>query len=179
MKVCSKCKIKKEDNNFCKYKKGLQNYCKICNKEYRKIYIRGEKHKEWQKQYRRRDYVRGQMSVYHKEYIKKWHKDKMLNDPEYRLARLLRKRLWRAIQGDYKSGSAVKDLGCSVLELKKYLEKQFKTGMSWKNYGLWHIDHIIPLIKFDLTDRSQLLKAVNFSNLQPLWAVENLTKNKY
>jgi hypothetical protein len=69
-------------------------------------------------------------------------------------------------------------LGCSVEELKKYLEIKFKEGMSWNNYGLrgWHIDHIIPCSKFDLIKEEEQKKCFHFSNLQPLWWNENLSK---
>lgn len=89
------------------------------------------------------------------------------------LAKNLRDRLRKAIKGNYKSGSAVRDLGCSVDYLKVHLETQFRSGMSWQNYGnkhgQWSIDHIIPLSSFDLTDREQCLKACHYTNLQPLW----------
>ena len=114
-----------------------------------------------------------------KRKIKNWK-----SNPNYILKARLRTRLNSAIKKEYKSGSAVKDLGCSIEELKQHLEKQFypnpETGeeMTWQNYGLcgWHIDHIIPLAKFNLTNREELLKACNYSNLQPLWAEENLKK---
>jgi len=92
------------------------------------------------------------------------------------IKRNLRSRLNKALQGNYKSGSAVKDLGCSIEFLREYLEKQFKEDMSWDNYGEWHIDHIEPLCSFDLTDRVQLLKACHYTNLQPLWKKDNLEK---
>jgi hypothetical protein len=96
-----------------------------------------------------------------------------------RLSRSLRSRLKSALRGNYKSGSAVKDLGCSIDELKVYLESKFEPGMSWENHGFygWHIDHIKPLSSFDLTDKEQLLQAVHYTNLQPLWAEDNLSKN--
>ena len=50
--------------------------------------------------------------------------------------------------------------------------------MTWDNYGLWVIDHIIPLSSFDLTDRNQMLDAVRFKNLQPLWYEDNQSKIK-
>jgi hypothetical protein len=60
-----------------------------------------------------------------------------------------------ALKNNSKRGSAVKDLGCSIEELKIYLESKFLPGMSWDNWSPdgWHIDHIKPLSKFDLTDR--------------------------
>jgi hypothetical protein len=74
--------------------------------------------------------------------------------------------------------SAVRDLGCSVENLRLHLEALFTSGMSWDNYGRggWEIDHITPLSAFDLTDPAQALRAVHFTNLQPLWAAENLSK---
>ena len=95
-------------------------------------------------------------------------------DPQFRLAQVLRCRLGVSL----KSGSAVRDLGCSVSDLKVYLEKQFQPGMTWANWSMdgWHIDHIVPLASFDLTDREQFLKACHYTNLQPLWAKDNLSK---
>jgi hypothetical protein len=94
------------------------------------------------------------------------------------LAHNLRIRLRKAIQNNQKSGSAVRDLGCTVPELIQHLESQFQPGMSWTNYGFngWHIDHIIPLDSFDLTDRPQFLQACHYTNLQPLWKADNLSK---
>jgi hypothetical protein len=71
-------------------------------------------------------------------------------------------------------------LGCSIPELKTYLESKFQEGMSWENWGIygWHIDHIIPLDAFNLTNREEFLKACHYTNLQPLWAEENLKKGK-
>jgi hypothetical protein len=80
---------------------------------------------------------------------------------------------------DFKAGSAVRDLGCSIAELKLHLERQFDENMTWENWGpYWHIDHVKPLASFDLTDRVQFLQAVHWSNLQPLEKIENLRKGK-
>lgn len=81
-----------------------------------------------------------------------------------------------AIRRVPKTGSAVKDLGCTIVEFRAYLETLFQEGMTWENYGEWHIDHIIPLSSFDLSDRDQVLKACHYTNLQPLWAKDNLRK---
>jgi hypothetical protein len=102
-----------------------------------------------------------------------------LVDPDFKLAHMLRQRISKALKQGWKAGSAVADLGCSVAELRLYLESKFQTGMSWENYGKrgWHIDHIQPLSSFDLTDPEQFKVAVHFSNLQPLWAEENYRKS--
>jgi hypothetical protein len=67
-------------------------------------------------------------------------------------------------------------LGCSIAELRLHLESQFQPGMSWNNHGEWHIDHIRPLAKFNLACPLQLERACHFSNLQPLWAKDNIVK---
>lgn len=96
-----------------------------------------------------------------------------------KIATNLRNRLNRAIKGNYKAGSAVRDLGCSVDDFKQHLESKFQPGMSWDNYGRkgWHIDHIVPLNAFDLTDHEQFKRACHHSNLQPLWAKDNILKS--
>lgn len=85
----------------------------------------------------------------------------------------------RGARPSQKAGSAVGDLGCTPLELIAHLERKFSPGMTWENYGEWHIDHIRPLCDFDLSDRLQFLEACHFTNLQPLWAVENMRKGGY
>jgi hypothetical protein len=109
------------------------------------------------------------------EYIKTWKNNKRKNDINYKLSCSLRERVSRLVR----TGSAVKDLGCTVEELKSYLESKFQYGMNWDNYGLygWHIDHIIPLSSYDLTNRKQFLEACHYTNLQPLWAKDNLSKH--
>ena len=95
-----------------------------------------------------------------------------------KISSLLRSRLYKALKGNYKTGSAVRDLGCTIPELKIHLGNQFQEGMTWDLLGKEiHIDHIKPLCKFDLTDREQFLQACHYTNLQPLWAHDNLTKN--
>lgn len=95
-----------------------------------------------------------------------------------RLSKNLRNRLRKAMVGETRGLSGVRDLGISITEFRAYFASKFKEGMSWNNYGTWHIDHIIPLISFDLTKDDQVKKACHFTNLQPLWASENHSKGK-
>jgi len=113
------------------------------------------------------------------DYNQSYHNDKLKSNTQYRLAYILRCRLRTALNKKYKAGHAVKDLGCSISELKIYLEFKFQVGMSWENHSQtgWHIDHIKPLSHFDLSDRDQFLQACHYTNLQPLWAKDNLTKS--
>ena len=97
-------------------------------------------------------------------------------DPNLRLKANLRTRLYIAARNGQKAGSAVNDLGCSIKAFKLYIENQFTKGMSWDNHGKWHLDHVLPLASFDLTNRMEFLEAVNWLNYQPLWARENLSK---
>ncbi len=103
---------------------------------------------------------------------------RQINSLEHQLKRNLRSRLRHAIKDGAKRGSAVRDLGCTTDELKLYLEARFQPGMTWENWSPtgWHIDHVKPLASFDLTDRKQFLAACHYTNLQPLWAEENLRK---
>jgi len=79
-----------------------------------------------------------------------------------------------------KNGSKVFDLvGYSVEDLMKHLENLFSEGMSWDNYGKWHIDHIMPVSSFSFSSKNdpEFKKCWALSNLQPLWAIDNLRKN--
>jgi flagellar biosynthesis GTPase FlhF len=132
------------------------------------------------------------LSALNKEYAQ-LHKDgrrvylarKMKTDINYKISCNLRTRLSRAMVNGQKTGSAVADLGCSIIEFKAHLETMFYnnivTGeaMTWHNYGLygWHIDHVIPLSSFNLKDEMQFLSANHYTNLQPLWAKDNLIKS--
>ena len=104
---------------------------------------------------------------------------KYKNDLQFKLKVSLRNRISRALKRGQKNGSAVRDLGCSVDELKTHLESKFLPGMTWDNWKPdgWHIDHVVALYSFDLTDRKQFLKACHYTNLQPLWAKDNSRKD--
>lgn len=97
-------------------------------------------------------------------------------DIQFHLTCNLRSRMRTAIRDGAKTGSAIADLGCSIAKFKLFIENQFDLGMSWDNYGEWHLDHVLPLASFDLTDRQQFLEAANWLNYQPLWADENRKK---
>jgi len=68
--------------------------------------------------------------------------------------------------------------GTTSNEFRAHIERQFTRKMTWENHGkVWHLDHIMPLSKFDLSDRNQLLIACNWQNFQPLLARKNLSKS--
>jgi hypothetical protein len=79
-------------------------------------------------------------------------------------------------QAGKKSGKTYELTGCTIAELCRHIESKFVGGMSWSNRHLWQIDHIHPCSKFDLTDPVQQKKCFHWTNLQPLWAVDNIRK---
>lgn len=96
-----------------------------------------------------------------------------------KIARNLRNRFRHGLKSafKFKKCSAVSDMGCTWEEFWIYFEKLFLPGMTWENHGkLWHIDHIKPLASFDLESRTEQLRAIHYTNLQPLWASDNIRK---
>lgn len=130
-----------------------------------------ERKKEYQKEYRKQ----------HKEELRKKKRisdiARLENDINFLLSVRLRHRLNSAIRGNYKAGSAVRDLGCSIEFFKGYIEAKFHDGMTWDNWGVvWNLDHIEELHTFDLTDREQFLGAVHYTNMQPLTIPDHIEK---
>lgn len=138
-----------------------------------------QKLKEYGKKWRQKNPEKVKLK-YKKDYLSggKYLKFKIKKqqDLQFKLKAILRTRLNNAIKRNTKSGSAVRDLGCTISELKQHLESKFQPGMTWENHGDWHIDHIKPLAKFDLSNLEQFKEACHYTNLQPLWAADNLSK---
>ena len=110
------------------------------------------------------------MSDAYKRRVRQYRKNRYHSDINFRLACCLRSSIRRAIKGNVTTFTY---LGCSIEEFKKYLESKFQPGMSWDNYGEWHIDHIVPV-----ASGKDIYKLFHYSNLQPLWARDNLRKGK-
>jgi len=150
--------------------------CRQIKETHLRKYKRTEKGKQYEVKYaeiRRKD----------QEYLR-WRRvyiaERTKRDIQFRLGRLLRGRLYRAVKRGWKAGSAVRDLGCTIAEFKAYIEGLFLPGMTWNNHGngdgKWNIDHIIPLVAVDLTNREQFLRVCHYTNLRPLWFVDNIRK---
>lgn len=126
--------------------------------------------KEWQK--RNKDKIRKNKAVYTRE--------KRKTDINFRLAGNLRRNVNCLLNGKRKAGSFIRDLGCTLEFFKGYLESKFLPHMNWGNYGhgdgKWNIDHIFPLSLLDLSIREEFLKASHYTNLQPLWHLDNIRK---
>jgi AraC-like DNA-binding protein len=94
-----------------------------------------------------------------------------------RLKKRAMSRIWSAMKKQsVNARGSFKLVGCSPEELRQHIEKQFEPGMSFENYGEWHVDHIRPCASFDLSKADQMSECFNWRNLQPLWAFENISK---
>lgn len=107
-------------------------------------------------------------------------REKRRTDPLFRLQQALRLRMRKAIQRYRvsKAGHSWDLVGCSVEQLRDHLESLWLPGMSWENHGTrgWHIDHILPCASFELANPTEQRKCFHWSNMQPLWATDNLSK---
>lgn len=107
-------------------------------------------------------------------YIKK----RRATDLQFKVRETLRSRIGAALRMRAKKAAKSADLlGCSIPELMRWIEGQFTEGMTWENYGQWHIDHKRPCASFNLLDPQEQRKCFHYRNLQPLWAVENHRKS--
>jgi hypothetical protein len=206
MKVCCKCKIEKNNDEF--YNKRTE--CILCAKEYRKLY-----YKQNSETFKERSKLRNKINPeYSKTYqnnnrekfnstAKKWRdnnpeksvesslKWRSKNTTKYNeyqrflrsnneivnLSSNIRNRLNKYIKqlNIRKNNTTFEIVGCTPQFLKEYLEKQFLEGMSWENRNKWHIDHIIPLSS--AKDECEFYKLCYYTNLQPLWASDNMKKS--
>lgn len=116
-----------------------------------------------------------------KEYRRRHAVEKYSANLHHRLTVVLRSRLRSAVRNGQKRGSAIRDLGCTVDDLKAHLEAHFSPGMTWENFGhgegRWSIDHIFPMKRADLTDRAHVLAVCNYRNLRPEWFSDNVRKS--
>ena len=163
------------------------------NKNYFKKYFKKYAHKNRDniKEYKKQYYLKNKEQIRHskkqyvnknkekiKEYKKQYEKNRRKTDINYRILGCLRARLRIALKNNSKFTNTKKLIGCNVEHLKKHLQSKFTKGMSWNNYGVygWHIDHIKPCILFDLSKTEQQQECFHYTNLQPLWAEDNLKK---
>jgi hypothetical protein len=184
-KLCSTEASKKYNNKHKEERKQyyLNNKEKLL-KQHKEYHLNNKEHIQKQtKDYRgRKDkQIKNQQKQWrktHKSFIKNKEKWQLKNNIYFKLVFCLRRRLNIALKNNQKSGHTLELLGCSIKKLKKHLESQFKEGMTWDNYSFygWHVDHIIPCAKFDLSKESEQKKCFNYTNLQPLWMQENLKK---
>jgi len=188
MKNCKICKKEYNHQRYLNNKEKLlsqHKQWKNSHKNYDKIYrqLHKEKISNRMKKYylKNRDKILNRCKNYrikNKELLRKYYNNRNKIDINFKLKRYLRSRIWYALKTNSKSVKTMQLIGCSINQLKKHLEKQFQLGMSWSNYGKWHIDHKRPCCTFDLSKKIEQKKCFNYKNLRPLWAEENIKRTK-
>ena len=192
MKQCSTCKLSFPYSEFHKNKAMYDGYCHYCKK------CRSIKEKEYY--HKDVDKTRSKKNIYNslnvdnkklafkryynknkekvlkknRKYNKLYSKNRKLRDISFKIRVNLSVRIAGAVKskGTRKHKKTLELLGCTILEFRKHLESKFLPTMTWENYGsYWHIDHIIPCVKFDLTKEEEQKRCFHYSNLQPLFAV--------
>ena len=177
-------RLKNKEAIKAKEKEYRKNNKEILYKRWKEWYKKNKKeHCLYQKSYREnnKEKIRQWKKTWYdktgKEYARNYIRERNKQDCNFRLKNRLRTRIWDALSGRIKKFSTKALLDVPNLEfLWQHLEKQFQPGMTRENYGLWHVDHIIPCASFDLTDPREQVKCFNYSNLQPLWASDNISK---
>lgn len=135
--------------------------CVVCREAMRKYYTTDEYHKKTREMMRAR----------------------RIANPEIHIVDRIRQRTIRAVdriaKGKQIDEKWIADLGCTYATLRSYIETRFQKGMNWNNRGKngWGPDHVIPCVCFDVTDDEQRRQCFHYTNLQPMWYRDNLTKN--
>lgn len=171
-KWCSRCETTRPKLEFKKKdesRDGLHCYCRICcnelNREYRKK--NPETAAEWSRRWAEKNPEK-RRAIY-----RRW-----AEKPSNKIHFSVTARVYECLKGMKSRRRTEELIGYSFDDLRHHLEKQFVRGMSWDNYGTWHLDHIIPLSSFPITspDDPGLKLAWALTNLRPIWATENLKK---
>lgn len=190
-KACSCCATEKPLSEFY-FRKDSQKYRSGCIKCFQKDCK--ARHKEnatrdnalvraWHREHREQQNTARR--IWHRENRERvrvrrlaWRRKPGEKQEKARLAHNIRTRTRHALKGAYKSETTFKLLGCTLDFFRAYLEKQFVLGMSWENYGRtgWHVDHRKPCTSFNLTDPAQQRECFHYTNLQPLWSIDNIKK---
>ncbi len=175
------------------YRRTIERYLEKnpskSSKERMKVYRRDENFRRDQNSKRKEYYENNleRLREYSKQYYHKnkknsrkksdeWKKNKMKEDGFFRMKKNLRDRIRQYLIGENKSIRTRDVVGLDKNEFKLYIQSKFDKDMSWENYGQWHLDHIIPLCH--AKDNVDALNLNHYSNLQPLWAEDNLKKNR-
>lgn len=202
-KACPRCGTDKHKSEFANDKNridGLRVYCRVCsssaNKKYRQENpdaasastknwaiknpekVRA-KSKKWALENRERKIANAKSwREMNRQYLREYWSQRRCQ-PEHRIAHSMSVRLYSLITD--KKNTRTEDLiGYKKEELLLHLERQFLDGMSWENYGQWHVDHIVPVSAFNIrskNDIEEIRACWALSNLRPLWASDNIRKS--
>lgn len=203
MKICSKCGLPKEISEFYKRpaaKDGHRNDCIPCHQEAHSVWAADNKDKikllgqRWRNNNPEKSnaiYARYRSTEKRRKSSREWARrnrkvgmerfvERYASDIQFNLAIKFRRRVYMAVRNEYtvKAHKTIDLLGTTYPELKKYIEQKFTEGMSWDKLlaGEIHLDHILPCASFDLTDAQQQSCCFHYTNLQPLWAFDNISK---
>lgn len=165
--TCNKCLITKKSSEFIPTKKSLTGFFKVCKSCWKPREWNSEKQKAAEKKY----------VLNNPEKLReKWRK--AASKPHRIIRDRLNHRISDALHSvkHYKSNKTHIYTGCSMDYLKKWFEYQFNDKIGWHNYGDWHIDHVLPCSKFDLTNIEDQKKCFSWKNLRPCLKEENMVK---
>jgi len=180
--IANKGEIKEYQEN---YRKTHKPSSKLYNKEY------SVRNKSIKKENARLYYLKNRKRIiefatkyhidnkdYYRKYSREWQQNRRTTDPIFRLNCSIRRSIYDSLKGNKQGKHWETLVNFTLNEIKNTLEKQFKKGMSWDNYGKWHIDHIKPVSAFNIVNikDKEFKDCWTLSNLQPLWAIDNLRK---
>lgn len=165
---CKKVYPRDKEKNLNRAIKYAQEH-KEERKQYLHVYYRENKEILSKKQKKYNERNREQRNLYER--------DRKRNNIQLRIIHNLRSRINKVITKGRKSKHTIELLGCSIDEFKDHIESLFVSDMNWNNYGKWHIDHIIPCSVFDLENSEEQDICFHHTNLQPLWANDNISKS--
>jgi hypothetical protein len=182
MKTCRTCGRELPIADFhiaCHLVDGRSSTCKVCVNEARPQYRATSyvTNRRWKR--RNRAALLSYQRKWREKNIEKVRADansRYDNDYDFRIASVLRVRIHDVLKGKTKVDHTMNLLGCPIHEFREKLQAQFQLGMTWNNYGEWHIDHIVPCAAFNLSTAEAQRRCFHFSNLRPLWAADNLSK---
>lgn len=172
----NKDRIDKEKEEILKIKKEKH---KIYMQEYKKKYFSNPENKRRSRELEqiRKERNKEIIAIKRREYMK----NRLKNNLNFKLASKLRQSLFISIKKIFKKSSAIILLGCLIEDFKIFIEKKFQSGMTWENWGKgenkWNLDHILPISLFDLEDYNQQKICFHYTNFQPLWEKDNLSKS--
>jgi hypothetical protein len=174
--TCKKCEIDKLWTDEYFYRRSdngrLRKICKECVIDNQRQY--NLKHRDEQLNYLHLYYENNKGEMI--KQIIQCEKNRIQSDIQFKVIKRLRSRMYSALKGNWKFGHTIELLGCSIDEFKKYFKEKFQLGMNWDNYGKWHIDHVRPCALFDMSKEEEQRKCFHYTNLQPLWAKDNICK---
>jgi hypothetical protein len=182
--------LEKRHQYYMEHKEELLAQCKQYREEHsewKKAYDKKYAEENWDKIYEYKRKHRQDNIEHYNELHRQYARKRRKGDVQFKLASNIRGRISKLIKRGDKSQHSFELVGCTVEELKLWLESGFEEGMSWDNWGKskigeckWQIDHIIPVTWFDLSDSEQQKRCFHYTNLQPMWWLDNIRKgNRY